>query len=85
MIKITQEQPLYKYIKRQVFEQTATGFKRFAQKHYDELELVWDDASAQRMRLIYKDRYYIPQQLNRKSKFEKYEDSETKQFLESEK
>lgn len=85
MIKITQDQPLYKYIKRQVFEQTAKGFKRFAQKHYDELELVWDDASAQRMRLIYKDRYYIPQQLNRKSKFEKYEDSETKHFLESEK
>lgn len=85
MIKITKEQPLYKYIKRQVFEQTAKGFKRFAQKHYDELELVWDDASAQRMRLIYKDRYYIPQQLNRKSKFEKYEDSETKRFLESEK
>ena len=85
MIKITKEQPLYKYIKSQVFEQTAKGFKRFAKKHYDELELVWDDASAQRMRLIYKDRYYIPQQLNRKSKFEKYEDSDIKQFLESEK
>lgn len=84
MIIITKEQLLYKYIKRQVFEQTATGFKRFAKKHYDELELVWDDG-VRRMRLHYKERYFIPQQLHNKSKFEKYEDSDIKRFMESEK
>nr|DAM99961.1 MAG TPA: hypothetical protein [Caudoviricetes sp.] len=84
MIKITKEQPLYKYIKRQVFEQTATGYKRFAKKHYEDLELVWDDF-AKRMKLIYQDRYFIPQQLHNKNKAEKFDDLQTKRFIEREK
>lgn len=80
MIKITQDQPLYKVIKRQVLEQTATGYKRFAKKHYDELELVWDDF-AHRMRLIYQGKYYIPQQLHNKRDMEKFEDQEVKNFM----
>lgn len=84
MIKITQDQPLYKVIKRQVLEQTAVGYKRFAKTHYGELEFVWDDF-AKRMRLIYDGCYFIPQQLQHKKELERNEDAEFKKFLESEK
>ena len=80
MIIITKNQPLYGYIKRQVFEQTAKDFKQFAEDNYDELNLVWDDFAC-KMRLVYKNEFFIPQQIQRKKKLEKVEDKLAKKYL----
>ena len=80
MIIITKNQPLYGYIKRQVFEQTAKDFKKFAEDNYDELELVWDDFAC-RVRLAYKKEFFIPQQIQRKQRSEKEEDKLAKKYL----
>lgn len=80
MIVIAKDQPLYRYIKRQVFEQTAKDFKKFAEDNYDELELVWDDF-ARRVRLVYKKEFFIPQQIQRKQRSEKEEDKLAKKYL----
>ena len=80
MIVIAKNQPLYDYIKRQVFEQTVKGFKKFAKDNYDELELAWDDFAC-RMRLVYKKEFFIPQQIKRKQDSEKAEDELAKKYL----
>lgn len=80
MIVITKRQLLYRYIKRQVFEQTVKDFEEFAEDHYDELNLVWDDFAC-KMRLVYKNEFFIPQQIQRKRKLEKVEDKLAKKHL----
>ena len=69
MIYISQSQFGYNTIKRREIHNLKKGWKRLAKRHFDELELGYDELEG-RICLIYR-RVVLPRQIRRKSDIEK--------------